>query len=144
MRTGEVGVVNLQSPRFAPGWHKTNDLAVIDEDGFLFLRGRTDDAINRGGFKIVPDEVVTALLRYPGVRDAAVVGKTDARLGEVPVAAIRMDATDFPPDVAALERHLRDHLAAYMIPTEFRFVEDLPRTASMKIDRPAVRALFAE
>lgn len=142
--TGEVGVVNLQSQRFGPGWHRTNDLALIDEDGFLFLRGRTDDAINRGGFKIVPDEVVTALLRYPGVREAAVVGKPDSRLGEVPVAAVRMAATDSPPDMAALERHLRDHLAAYMIPTEFRFVDDLPRTASMKIDRPALRALFAE
>ena len=141
--TGEVGIVNLHSHRFGPDWHKTNDLASLDQDGFLFLRGRTDDAINRGGFKIVPEEVVAVLIRFPGVREAAVVGKSDARLGEVPVAALRMIEGTSAPDPASLEKHLRQYLAAYMIPTAFRFVEDLPRTASLKIDRPAVKALFA-
>lgn len=141
---GAVGVVNLRSPRFGDGWHRTSDLARIDGDGFLFLEGRVDDAINRGGFKIMPEEVVKALLQFPGVREAVVVGLPDARLGEVPVAAVQLATDKVPPEPSILEHHLRQHLAPYMIPVAFQFPAELPRTASMKIDRPAVRALFAE
>src|SRR5712671_3308025 len=77
---GHSGVLHIKCDRFGPGWHRTNDLACVDKDGCLFLHGRVDDAINRGGFKILPEEVAAVLRRYPGVRDAAVVGKPDARL----------------------------------------------------------------
>lgn len=139
---GSVGVVHVRGPRFGAAWHRTNDLALLDADGFLFLKGRADDAINRGGFKVLPDEVAAVLRRYPGVRDAAVVGRPDPRLGEVPVAALELAPGAAAPDEAALRSFLRAQLAPYMVPAEFRVVAELPRTASMKVSRPALKALL--
>jgi acyl-coenzyme A synthetase/AMP-(fatty) acid ligase len=63
-------------------WIRTNDLASVDADGFITLHGRADGAINRGGFKVLPEAVRRVLVSHPAVRDAAVVGVPDARLGE--------------------------------------------------------------
>jgi long-chain acyl-CoA synthetase len=82
------------------------------------------------------------LRRYPGVRDAAVVGKADHRLGQVPVAAIEMAPGAVAPTADELIAFARESLTAYMIPTEFRIVEALPRTASMKVSRPELKALL--
>ena len=139
---GHSGVLHIKCDRFGPGWHRTNDLACVDEDGFLFLRGRADDAINRGGFKILPEEVAAVLRRYPGVRDAAVIGKPDVRLGQVPIAAIEMLSGVSPPGPGLLETFAREHLTAYMIPKEFHFVAALPRTASMKVSRPELKVML--
>jgi long-chain acyl-CoA synthetase len=139
---GHTGVLHIKCDRFGPDWHRTNDLARVDEDGFLYLQGRADDAINRGGFKILPDEVATVLRRYPGVRDAAVIGKADVRLGQVPIAAIEMLPDVSPPATGLLETFAREHLTAYMIPKEFHFVAALPRTASMKVSRPELKAML--
>ncbi len=139
---GHSGVLQIKCDRFGPDWHRTNDLACVDVDGFLFLHGRADDAINRGGFKILPEEVAAVLRRYPGVRDAAVIGKADLRLGQVPIAAIEMLPDVSPPDPGLLETFAREHLTAYMIPKEFRFVAALPRTASMKVSRPELKVML--
>src|SRR5882757_3469495 len=139
---GQPGVLHIKCDRFGPDWHRTNDLACVDEDGFLFLHGRVDDAINRGGFKILPEEVAAVLRRYPGVRDAAVVGKPDARLGQVPIAAIEMLPDVSAPAPELLETFAREHLTAYMIPKEFHFVAALPRTASMKVSRPELKVML--
>jgi long-chain acyl-CoA synthetase len=139
---GHSGVLHIKCDRFGPGWHRTNDLACVDEDGFLFLHGRVDDAINRGGFKILPEEVAAVLRRYPGVHDAAVIGKPDVRLGQVPIAAIEMLPDVSPPAPGLLETFAREHLTAYMIPKEFHFVAALPRTASMKVSRPELKAML--
>jgi long-chain acyl-CoA synthetase len=142
LQAGQVGVLSVRCDRFGPDWIRTNDLASIDEDGFLFLHGRADDAINRGGFKILPEEVAAVLRRYPGVRDAAVIGKADRRLGQVPVAAIEMAPGAIAPTAEELIAFARQALTPYMIPTEFRIVEALPRTASMKVSRPELKALL--
>src|SRR5712675_312752 len=139
---GHSGVLHIKCDRFGPGWHRTNDLACVDEDGFLFLHGRVDDAINRGGFKILPEEVAAVLRRYPGVRDAAVIGKPDVRLGQVPIAAIEMLSGVSPPAPELLETFAREHLTAYMIPKEFHFVAALPRTASMKVSRAELKVML--
>ena len=139
---GQSGVLHIKCDRFGPDWTRTNDLASIDQDGFLFLQGRADDAINRGGFKILPEEVAAVIRRYPGVRDAAVVGKPDTRLGQVPVAAVEMTPQTPAPSAELLDAFLRQHLTAYMVPKEFLFVQSLPRTASMKVSRPELKALF--
>ena len=139
---GQSGVLHIKCDRFGPDWHRTNDLACVDEDGFLFLHGRVDDAINRGGFKILPEEVAAVLRRYPGVRDAAVIGKPDVRLGQVPIAAIEMLPDVSAPAAGLLETFAREHLTAYMIPKEFHFVAALPRTASMKVSRPELKVML--
>ncbi len=138
----EVGLVEVKSERYGPDWIRTNDLARIDADGFIFLEGRADDAINRGGFKVLPEEVAGVLRKHPGVADAAVVGKTDPRLGQVPVAAIELIEGAEEPDAATLNALVRERLPAYMVPVEYRIVAALPRTASMKVSRPALRELL--
>jgi long-chain acyl-CoA synthetase len=142
LSTGESGILHIRCERFGPDWIRTSDLASIDRDGFVFLQGRADDAINRGGFKILPEEVAAVLRRYPGVRDAAVIGRPDTRLGQVPIAAIEMAPQVPPPLPAQLEAFAREHLTAYMIPKEFHFVAALPRTASLKVSRPDLKAML--
>jgi acyl-coenzyme A synthetase/AMP-(fatty) acid ligase len=140
--SGEEGILEVVSPRIGADWIRTSDVAVLDADGFLFLRGRADGAIMRGGFKVLPETIERALLLHPAIAAASVVGVADARLAEVPGAAIQIRAGYVQPDVAELETHLRSHLLATQIPVQWRFVDDLPKTPSFKVDRPAVKRLF--
>src|SRR3546814_4022015 len=71
-------------------WLRTTDLARIDADGFVWILGRADQAIIRGGFKVMPDDVRAALESHPAVRGAAVVGRADERLGDTPVAMVEL------------------------------------------------------
>jgi long-chain acyl-CoA synthetase len=114
------------------GFIRTGDLARVDEDGFVWIEGRLGDLINRGGNKIFPDEVEEVLLAIPAVREVAVVGQPDERLGQVPVAylAITEAVTD-----AELEAACRKHLAAYKVPIRFVRVDALPRTEVGKVLR---------
>ena len=116
-------------------------MARIDEDGFLWILGRADQAIIRGGVKVMPDDVRAALENHPAVRGAAVVGRPDDRLGETPVAMVelRVDA-----DSATLVEFLRARLARYEIPTDIAIVDQIPRTPSGKADLAAVRAYFSQ
>jgi len=139
---GETGLIEVKSDRYGPDWIRTSDLAAIDSDGFIFLKGRTDDAINRGGFKVLPEDVAAILRRHPGVGDAAVVGRADPRLGQVPIAAIEVAEGSAAPETAALDALVREHLPAYMAPVDYLFVASLPRTASLKISRPELKALL--
>lgn len=141
---GKEGLLEVISPRIGPGWIRTSDVALIDEDGFLFHRGRADGAIIRGGFKLLPETIERALLLHPAVSAAAVVGIPDLRLGQVPAAAIQLKPGPTPPTPADLETHLRAHVFATHVPVKWRFVEELPRNRSMKTDRVAVRQLFGE
>lgn len=141
---GAVGLLAVRTPettgRSADGWVVTNDLASIDRDGFVYIHGRADEAIIRGGFKIVPREVEKLLESHPAVRAAGVVGRPDQRLGSVPVAAVEADGAITPADLLAW---LRDRLPAYQVPAEVKIVAQLPRTPSMKISKPGVGELFA-
>jgi acyl-CoA synthetase (AMP-forming)/AMP-acid ligase II len=125
------------------GWVRTTDLARLDAEGFLFLEGRADDAILRGGFKIAPGEVARALERHPAVREAAVVGLPDPRLGEVPAAAVELEPGAEAPGEEELLAFARERLAGYQVPVRIRVVQALPRTPSLKVSRPAVRELLA-
>ncbi|WP_226018995.1 class I adenylate-forming enzyme family protein [Novosphingobium sp. FKTRR1] len=148
---GEEGLLELKGDQLGPSfakdgeaWLRTTDRAVLDGDGFLFISGRADNAIIRGGFKIHPDDVVQALHQHPAVREAAVVGVADARLGAVPAAAIILRAGIDRPDPEVLKAFLKERLIAYQVPLHYRFVEDFPRTPSMKPSAPGLRALFEE
>jgi acyl-CoA synthetase (AMP-forming)/AMP-acid ligase II len=141
---GEEGVLELRGKQLdRSDWLRTTDRAVLDADGFLFIRGRADNAINRGGFKVHADDVVKVLESHPAIREASVVGIPDRRLGEVPVAAIILVAGASAPDEAELASFARERLVAYQVPTRFIIVDELPRTPSMKPSLPAVKALFA-
>ena len=125
------------------GWVRTTDLARIDADGFLFILGRADQVIIRGGFKVRPDDVRVALEKHPRVRGAAVVSRPDARLGAVPVAAVELRSGSAPVTPQDLLAHASASLSRYELPAEIRIVDALPRTASAKVDLAAVSALFA-
>jgi acyl-coenzyme A synthetase/AMP-(fatty) acid ligase len=143
---GEEGLLELKGFQVGDGgsWVRTTDRGVLDADRFLWIRGRADNAINRGGFKVHPDEVVAVLERHPAIREASVVGLPDRRLGLVPVAAVILRAGAAPPIDGELAEWVRGKLMAYCVPVAFKVVDDLPRTPSMKVSTPAVRELFAD
>jgi long-chain acyl-CoA synthetase len=91
---------------------------------------------------LLPETIEHALLEHPAVSAVAVVGLSDARLGQVPAAVVQLKRGVTPPTTAELERHLRDQVYATHIPVAWRVVEELPRTASFKVDRRAVRDLL--
>lgn len=122
-------------------WVRTTDLGRLDDDGFLFVDGRTDDAIIRGGFKIAPAEIVAALRSHPAVRDAGVTGIPDTRLGAVPVGAVEL-AAGARVEPEELLDFLRQRLTGYQVPARLLVVAELPRTPSLKVNQPALRELF--
>jgi acyl-CoA synthetase (AMP-forming)/AMP-acid ligase II len=136
------GVLEVKAGQLGDGqWVRTTDLARIDDDGFLFILGRADQAIIRGGFKVLPEDVKAALEKHDAVRFAAVVAKEDRRLGAVPVAAVEL-RDGASATVEELLAHAEKVLSRYEIPTEVRIVDVLPRTDAGKADAGAVRALF--
>lgn len=138
---GEQGVLEVQADRIGPDWIRTTDLAHIDADGFLFLHGRADGAINRGGFKVLPETIAAALREHPAVADAAVIGIADARLGEVPVAAVEL-APGKQASVESLRHHLSDRLLAWQQPVDIRILDALPRNQSLKVALGELKVLF--
>ena len=145
-----VGAVEVSSPcLFAAGpdgWLTTGDLGRLDGEGYLHLVGRTGDGIVRGGENVYPAEVERVLLAHPAVRDAAVVGVPDARLGQTVGALIVPRDATAPPDVADLHRHVREHLAGFKVPAVWELVPELPRHPMGKLLRhrlPALRVSVA-
>lgn len=148
---GEEGLLELKGDQLGAAhridggeWLRTMDRAVLDSDGFLFIKGRADNAIIRGGFKVHPDDAVKALHQHPAVREAAVIGVPDERLGAVPAAAVILKDGVEAPDVDELKAFLKGRLIAYQVPVHFRFVADFPRTPSMKPSAPGLKALFED
>jgi len=143
---GEVGVLELRGPVLGDGhsWIRVSDLAKVDAEHFLWVVGRADNAINRGGFKVLPDHVVKAIEQHPAIKEASVVGIPDERLGAVPVAAYVVKPGHKAPTAEELSTFLRQDLTAYQVPVKFRQVDDLPRTPSMKVSMPGVKALFED
>jgi long-chain acyl-CoA synthetase len=123
----------------------TEDLGQIDKDGRLHVVGRLSDVIVRGGTSVMPAEVEAALLTHPHVREVAVVGVPDARLGERIVAAVVVDREVLKSestDPAILRIHARITLSGDRVPSEIRIVPELPRNALGKVIRRDVVALF--
>jgi len=141
------GELLVRIPGRTDGWHRTGDVARIDEDGFVWIEGRVSDMVNRGGLKVHPVEVEEVLRLSPAVADAAVVGVPDDRLGEVPVAFVVPAVRAGGPapaggtgpaaqvDDAELEALCRRHLAPYKVPVRFRAVDALPRNEAGKLLR---------
>jgi acyl-CoA synthetase (AMP-forming)/AMP-acid ligase II len=140
------GILEAKLDRIDGGqqWIRTTDLAKLDGDGFLYIVGRTDDAIIRGGFKIMSGKVADVLRQYPGVYDVIVVGRPDERLGEVPVAVAEPYPNATRPDVEAMKAYARERLSPYEVPARIHIVDRLPRTVSDKISRPDVKRLLDE
>ncbi|NKI15982.1 long-chain fatty acid--CoA ligase [Spongiibacter sp. KMU-166] len=141
---GEVGILEAKVDRIGSEWLRTTDLAMMDSEGFVFIKGRADDTINRGGFKVQPEKVEAVLRRHKSVSEVAVVGQRDDRLGQIPVAVIELKEGLSPPSSAELEDLARQVLRPQEVPARFLTFKELPRTASLKVRRKEVRERLGE
>lgn len=119
------------------GWYCTGDIAVRDDEGYLFLVDRRADIINSGGLNVYSVEVEQVLLSHPGVAECAVVSSPDETMGEA-VTAVVVPAGG-PVGFSELERHCRAALASYKCPRQWVLSADLPRNAMGKINKKAIR-----
>lgn len=138
-----IGRLEVQSAQLGNNeqWTATSDLGRVDADDFVFITGRADSAIIRGGFKVQPETVQHALEAHAAVRAAAVAGIANERLGQVPVAVVELvdGATVSSGELLEI---CRRELTAYEVPVALRIVEELPRTPSLKVSRADVAAMF--
>jgi len=134
-----IGEIALLAPhafqRDEDGWRRTGDLGIISDEGYVFLHGRVNDRIIRGGENIYPFEIEHALADHPGVREAAVVGVADRRYGEIVKAVIVPTEALAPPSDDDLREFLGARLAHFKVPALFELVTELPRNPSGKILR---------
>ena len=121
------------------GWFPTRDIATIDCDGYLFLGGRSDDTIIRGGENIAPAEIEDVLVEHPHVREVAVVGVDDPEWGQALVAVI-VAAEGAEPDVEQLRAYVRHHLRGSRTPDRVVFRDELPVNATGKVLRREIVA----
>ncbi len=123
------------------GRYHTGDLGFLESDGNLYIRGRRNELILRGGANVYPAEVERVLRLHPEVEEAAVLGIADERLGERVAAVIQL-RPESKLEEAALKAHVAGELARYKIPEFVRFVDEMPRNAMNKIVKPKLRPLF--
>ena len=116
------------------GWFPTRDVAVLDEDGYLFIGGRSDDTIIRGGENIAPAELEEVLIEHAHVRDVAVVGVDDPEWGQAIVAVV-VPAAGIDPDPEELREHVRKSLRGSRTPDRVVFRDELPTTPTGKVLR---------
>jgi malonyl-CoA/methylmalonyl-CoA synthetase len=144
---GEVGELHVKGPNvfagywrreeatraaFVDGYFRTGDLAQRSPDGYYTLSGRKSDLIISGGFNIYPREIEEFLEQQPEIAEAAVVGRSDRILGEVPVAYVVRHA---PLDSETLAGRCRQKLASFKVPRAFLAVDRLPRNAMGKVQK---------
>jgi acetyl-CoA synthetase len=127
--------------KFVGDWGLTGDQGKMDEDGYLWYQGRTDDVIKSAGYRIGPAEIESCLVKHPAIANAAVIGKADEARGQIVKAFIVLQ-----PEVrasAALEEEIRQHvrgrLAPYEYPREIEFIDALPMTTTGKVQRKELR-----
>ncbi|BCI54418.1 AMP-dependent ligase [Mycolicibacterium litorale] len=126
------------------GWFPTKDVASLDADGYLFIGGRSDDTIIRGGENIAPAEIEDVLVEHPHVRDVAVVGPEDPQWGQIIVAVV-VPAADATPDPDDLRAHVRRQLRGSRTPDRVVFRTELPTNATGKVlRRQLIRELQAD
>ncbi|SCF11063.1 Acyl transferase domain-containing protein [Micromonospora haikouensis] len=130
---GYHGLPEVTAAALRDGWYRTGDLARRDADGNLFVTGRHQELIIRGGEKIHPAEVEDALRSVPGVADVAVTGRPHEVLGEVPVAFVVPGPDGFDP--AEAYAACRERLSYYKVPDALYEIDQVPRTASGKVTR---------
>jgi len=121
------------------GWFPTRDGGSLDAEGYLFLEGRIDDVIVRGGENMSPGEIEDVLLEHPGVGDAAVVGVPDEQWGEA-VAAHVVGVGHAIPSAEELQQWVKDRLRSSRVPERIEFVDELPYNETGKLLRRTVRA----
>ena len=158
VKSGEIGVLCLRSPHNfdgylddpartekvinQEGWIYTGDLAVQDQDGLVFIKGRADNMFISGGENISPEEIEQALMKHPAVAGAICAGIPDPKWGQAPVALVIFHAGKSAGE-DELKAFCRDYLADYKLPRQIRPVTELPLTGAGKLNRHVVAAQFS-
>ena len=126
----------------AEGWLHTGDMGLLDAEGFILVRGRLRDMIISGGENVYPAEIEAVLMEHPGIKDVAVIGRPSPRWGESPFAVV----TRATPELSANEvlAFCDGKLAGYKRPRGVAFLDELPRNASNKVLKTALREQFKE
>jgi long-chain acyl-CoA synthetase len=126
----------------ADGWFATRDVASLGTDGYLFIGGRADDTIIRGGENIAPAEIEDVLVEHPDVRRCAVIGIEDPSWGQIIVAAVVPDG-EASPDPESLRDFVRVQLRGSRTPDRVVFLDELPVNASGKVVRRELEGIVA-
>jgi long-chain acyl-CoA synthetase len=150
---GEAGEVLIKGPNvmrgylnrpdetaktLVDGWLHTGDVGRLDEDGYLVLVDRAKDMIIRGGENIYPKEIETVVYQLPEIAEAAVVGRKHPVYGEEPVLFVSLNAgADVSTD--RIHEHLRKSLSKFKLPVDITILDDLPKNAVGKLDKPSLR-----
>jgi acetyl-CoA synthetase len=113
----------------------------MDEDGYLWYQGRSDDVIKSSGYRIGPAEIESCLVKHPAVLNAAVIGKPDATRGSIIKAFVVLQPGQSPTEslVGEIQSHVRGRLAPYEYPREIEFIDALPMTTTGKVQRKELR-----
>ena len=127
--------------KFIGDWASTGDQGKMDEDGYLWYQGRSDDVIKSAGYRIGPAEIESCLVKHPAVANAAVIGKEDPTRGSIVKAFIVLQP-GFSEDqklIEDIQAHVRGRLAPYEYPREIEFIDALPMTTTGKVQRKELR-----
>jgi benzoate-CoA ligase len=158
VKPGEVGELQVSGPTaamlywnnrektratFQGGWTRSGDKYSVDADGYYVYAGRSDDMLKVSGIYVSPVEVESALITHPAVLEAAVIGKSDEEKLVKPIAFVVLKSGHAPTDALAseLQAHVKTRLAPYKYPRWIEFIEELPKTATGKIQRFKLRAI---
>ncbi len=157
LAVGQVGELCFRSPQvvkgywnkpddtrasFVDGWFHSGDLGYIDDDGFVYVVDRLKDVVIRGGENVYCAEVEAVLFEHPQVADVAIVGLPDERMGERVCAAVVSRRTA-PIDLQELRTFASSRLAAFKCPEALFLIDELPKTATGKTAKPALRSTIA-
>lgn len=155
---GKIGEVSIKGPNvthgyanndkanaesFTNGYFRTGDQGFLDSDNFVNLTGRLKELINRGGEKISPIELDGVLLGHPAVAEAVAFGVPDEKYGQAVNAAIVLKQGASATTAEDLKQFLSDKVASFKVPEKFFFVQQLPKTATGKIQRRNITTVFA-
>lgn len=127
--------------KFIGDWGCTGDQGRMDEDGYLWYQGRTDDVIKASGYRIGPAEIESCLVKHPAVANAAVIGKPDEARGQIVKAFIVLQPGQGASQalIDEIQAHVRGRLAPYEYPREIEFIDALPMTTTGKVQRKELR-----
>jgi acetyl-CoA synthetase len=127
--------------KYIGDWGCTGDQGRMDEDGYLWYQGRSDDVIKSAGYRIGPAEIESCLVKHPAVANAAVIGKPDATRGSIVKAFVVLQPGTVPSDslTEEIQNHVRGRLAPYEYPREIEFIDALPMTTTGKVQRKELR-----
>lgn len=127
---------DVNNEAFRSGWMLTNDIGLIDDDDFLYFKGRKDDLIKTGGENVYPAEIENCLLRMGEVKEAAVFGVPDTRWGERIVAAVKIDRSISEEEI---KKFCRSELPNFKCPKQIVIVDKMPKIGPKKIDKTSIK-----